>query len=145
MMKKILSILLVIGLLLVSADSFAQMNRFNVSQKILIATKSNDTGSAIATDITSASVLVAGAHRILGYTVTATSSGSTEIYGALYDLEAATTTTTDASLIAEAESRSSGDTVQVWFPYPREIGTGIIVRQGAYTCVTVYYEYYNGA
>jgi hypothetical protein len=145
MMKKILSILLVVGLLFVAADSFAQMNRFNVSQKILLVTSVNNAGTHATTDISTAAVLVPGAHRILGYTVSAIAAGGTEIYGTLYDSDATTDNLTTAKLVAEAESRSAGDTVQVWFPYPREITTGIIVQQGAYTCVTVYYEYYNGA
>lgn len=151
-MKKILSILLVVGLIFVSADSFAQMNRFNVSQKLLTVSSVNNAGSHATTDITTASVLVAGSHRILGYSVTfagtpaaGAAAVSTEIYASLYDSDATTDNLTTAKLISEAEARSAGDAQFVWFPYPKEIATGIIVQQGAYTCVTVYYEYYNGA
>ena len=142
-MKKILSILLVVGLLFVSADAFATMTRFNEDQKMLIVSSVNNAGTHSTTDITTTTVLVAGAHRILGYTVSAIAAGGTEIYGTLYDSDATTDNLTTAKLIAEAESRSVGDTAQIWFPYPREIALGIICNQGAYTCVTVYFEDYR--
>ena len=144
-MKKILSILLVVGLVCIfSVSSFAQMTRFNEDQKILTVSNVNNAGSHSTTDITTTTVLVAGAHRILGYTVSAIAAGGTEIYGTLYDSADTTDNLTTAKLIAEVESRSAGDTAQIWFPYPREITTGIIVQQGAFTCVTVYYEDYRG-
>lgn len=145
-MNKILSILLVVGFVFICSDVYANggvMNRFNQDQKILTVSSVNNAGTHSTSDITTSTVLVAGAHRILGYTVSAIAANNTEIYGTLYDSDATTDNLTTAKLVAEAESRSSGDTAQIWFPYPREITTGIIVQQGAYTCVTVYYEDYR--
>ena len=145
-MKKILSILLVVGMVFICSSALADggvMNRFNQDQKILTVSSVNNAGTHATTDITTTTVLVAGAHRILGYTVSAIAANNTEIYGTLYDSDATTDNLTTAKLIAEAESRSAGDTAQIWFPYPKGITTGIIVHQGAFTCVTVYYEDYR--
>jgi hypothetical protein len=108
MMKKILSILLVVAFVCVAVPAFAQMNRFNEDQKILIVTNTNATLNATSTDVTTASVLVAGSHRILGYTVNAITAGTlSEINVGLYDSGATTDNLTDAKLIGEAESRQS--------------------------------------
>jgi hypothetical protein len=142
-MRKLIVVLLM-AILCITVNADAQMNRFNQDQKILVITNVNAGLTQTFTDITTATVLVPGVHRILGYTVSHLGGGgTTEIYGTLYDAAATTDNLAPATVIAEAESYNLGPTAQVWFPYPREITNGIIVGQGSRTSVTVYYEDYR--
>jgi hypothetical protein len=153
MMKKILSILLVVGLLFIAADSFAQMNRFNPSQNIRVYTVANTyaaaTGPVDASAAVSTDTIKPGYNRIIGYSVQIlnTSIGA-QCYVGLYDTTTNGGCTTGASgtMFGEAEAGvpTMENTKTVWFPYPKALANGLWIRQGINTVVTIYYEDYYG-
>ena len=148
-MKKILSILLVVGLLFVAADSFATMNRFNPSQNVRVYMISNSSQIADASAAVSTDTIQPGHQRIIGYAVQIlnTSKGA-QCYAGLYDTTTDVGCTTGASgtMFGEVEAGvpAMENVKQVWFPYPKALSSGLWIRQGANTVVTIYYEDYYG-
>ena len=150
-MKKILSVLLVAVFLFSTVDSFAIMNRFNQDQKVKVAVFSNPTTAAGQqvfkqyVSSRSAGILVPGAHRILGYSITpvlsATLNRGFESWVAMYDstsVEQGNLNKLEAELEVTA---SSGNTF--FYPYPYEIKEGVVIYLGPNATVTIIYEDYR--
>ena len=151
-MRKLFPILLIVGLVLAFVSpSYAILNRINQDQEIKIAIFSNETTAAgqqtfkrYVSD-SSAGILVAGAHRILGYSVTpclnATLNRGYESSVAMYDSTSVEQGNVN-KLEAEIETTSTTGNV-LWYPYPYEIKEGVVLYLGPNATVTVFYEDYR--
>jgi len=107
--------------------------------KVVVLVNSSSTAAKTAC---STSYVIPGKCVLLGYSVTmAGSAGGTtspepELYIGLSD---STTGDADSYIIAESE-RAKATPFDNLFVKPLEFDNGIQVRQGPYTCVTLYYE-----
>ena len=139
-MKKFVVIALFVGLLFACANpAYAILNRFNADQTVLINIQANEaTDWAAVAYISTADILVAGSHRILGYTITPLTYSTAANVG-IYDASSTDLGTDVKNLEAEAESESE-KSLTIWFPYPYEIKTGIAIHLGPSTALTIYYE-----
>ena len=149
-MKKILYILLIS--LFVCSNVFAVEFMSTDPRKTMNAYTIVNTGSGgygandgILITAVSTSTIVPGTHRIIGYEITyLDSSLNIEATITLADTTAAlfkatAVNTAPTGQFAESEA-ISGQALYRIFPYPRSIGTQLIVRQGQNTVVTIFYD-----
>lgn len=97
----------------------------------------NGAGPGTVTNV-STSTITAGKHAILGYKVTVTGTNC-EGFGTLVDA-ISTTLNQDLFVIDESEAVAAYGSISVIFPKPVMLSKGLTIRQGALTCVTVYYS-----
>jgi len=100
----------------------------------------NNSGAATTTAV-STSYIIPGKCKILWWRVVDTgyfTSGNTEVYASLSDYASATNGDTSSYLIDEIEQTSTATAYAV---YEGGLGVsrGVVVRQGAQTCVTIGY------
>jgi hypothetical protein len=103
----------------------------------------NNTSTNAATLASTAALgtgVVPGKSQILGYRVNSiTPTGiAGECVAALVDVAATTSLQADASIMSEIEDPNGIATSDI-FPMPMNLANGLVIRQGAYTIVTVYY------
>jgi len=58
---------------------------------------------------------------------------------ALYDQTTDAITSTSGECLGEAEALNKADST-IWYPYPRMLNYGLLVRQGPNTVVTIYFS-----
>ena len=146
-MRKLISILLIAGLLFVCGNSYATMNRFNQGQTIKVYAIANTSRTGSASAIVATTTISPTMNRIIGYTVQLlNTSYAGECVAGLYDTgtDAGCTTGASGTMFAESEALAAGYEETVWFPYPKSLSTSLWIRQGANTLVTIYYEDYYG-
>lgn len=99
----------------------------------------NTADAGAKTDV-STSYVIPGKVKILGVSANDTSGyAATEVYVALSDELEAGLADTDSSLMAELEANNK-ESIDKDFPQNGlSISSGLSVRQGAKTCVTIYY------
>ena len=91
----------------------------------------------------SVATIIPGTHRILGFSVmpSNTSLSSERVVG-LYDCVDTVSTDyiTSTYVFDEFEAAETNAYADRWYPYPRALTSGLTVRQGSNTIVTIYYE-----
>ena len=138
-MKKLLSILLAVGLVMSMVGSaFAGGLPRGFAREISEYSVVNPASTTFAGETIE---IFQSVDRILGYTGTVTESGASGGMFSLYDAEDLNATT-DATLFAEAELSEENPTVTVWFPYPKRLKNTNLVVRGGTTGFTlcIYYE-----
>jgi hypothetical protein len=139
-MRKILSILIALTFL-VGASAFAAVVYEGGSGlgELRTATNINNTGEDVKT-VLSVAKLIPGKCKVLGVAVNdIRGAAATEVFVGLAD---AIATTGDADDYLYGENEAFANTYGVDKVYPASglsITNGVQLRQGAYTCATVYY------
>ena len=147
-MKKYIFILIALVLLVGATDAIAAVtptyNGASGMGELRTATLINNTGDQQKTQLSGAAgYLTGGKVRILGYTCQNINSAGTETYVALADVSSTTylTANPDTKLIAESEALSGNqysiDKTVLLTGF--RLTNGLSVRQGAFTCVIIYY------
>lgn len=150
-MKKIISILLIS--LLLCGTAFAVDYTSTDKGKVMMAyTIANpDAGSTGGTNnanlitAVSTSTIVPGTHRIIGFEIAPMSTTTnSELWANIADttsaiFKATTADTAPTGQFAESEAVNNESLYRI-YPYPVEIGTQLVVRQGQNTVVTIYYD-----
>ena len=142
-MRKLFVILTVLALLGLSTVAFAApMGGGGLGElKTYVSVNNSANGTfTLASTAVLGTGLVPGKSQILGYRVNSiTPSGiAGECVAALTDCAATTTVAADSYIMSEIEDPNGIATSDI-FPYPMNIQSGLVIRQGAYTVVTVYY------
>ena len=118
----------------VYAGSIPRFSNFQNVKMYVVA----NTGATRQITAISTSTIIPGTHRILGYEVAPIDTLSKENYVVLGDAATAPAVAT-TTIFGESEA-ATGSSLSATFPYPREIASGVVVRQGSRTYVTIYYE-----
>ena len=101
--------------------------------KVYVTNKTSTAGSTAV----STSTIIPGKHQILGLVVGPNTSGSGTITASLYD-EDSTGDASSSNVFAELAGANTA-THEQFFPYPKNLSTGLVIAQGAGTTVMVYY------
>jgi hypothetical protein len=131
-MKKLIVILMLLGLMSVSGVANAQSAELDGNQWNTYI-KENTSGVYLTTNVPVTSIYP-GFDRIQGYTVMPLGTASENVV-AIYD---SVSSTLSGEVLGEAECFPESWDGQ-WFPYPREISNGITIRQGPNTRVIIYF------
>ena len=103
-----------------------------------VCTYVNNSSGIYATTQVSDTNIYLGKDRIIGFSIVPCDpTKHSELLAALYD----TTSTVpgpSAEIIAESEAGTQAGST-VWFPYPRAVDNGLLVRQGPNTTVIIYF------
>ena len=139
--KRILAVaLILIGLALVATSVYADsgLTRFSNNQNVKMYVIENIAATRKWTAV-STSTIVPSYNRIIGYEVCpyATAFSVDNFIALADDSTVAGVAATD--VFGESEA-ATGSSLSKWLPYPRELSTGLVVHQGAYTYAIIYYE-----
>jgi len=129
-MKKVM--LMMVAMVMMVGMSFAD-NDILTYQTI----NTNGTYTNTAVPITS---IYPAIDKILGYSIMQYDLiKNSENVVALYDQTSTSITSTSGECLGEAEALDNADAT-IWYPYPRILTTGLLVRQGPNTVVTIYFS-----
>ena len=138
--KKFLIVAFLALFLIISSNAYGLGYRFSKDQELETYLVTNSTGLGTSTLI-AVTTIIPGQHRILGFRM-----APYDTTGAGYELvlglcDAATIATAlDATIFDEAEKSVSTNMSADWYPYPKSLTNGLVVRLGANAVVTIYYE-----
>lgn len=138
-MKKIISILLIGMLFCGTAVAVEYMSTDSRKTMLVyvIPHTTGDTTDYLRTAI-STSTIVPGTHRLIGYAIDSYNvTKPAEAWVGIYDGATDIDTT---YLYAENEADATTVHKDFIYPYPVDINTGLVVRQGENTIITIFYD-----
>jgi len=143
-MRKLISILLILGMVLAAGNAFAVDSLYTRIRTFVSVRGSASTsgGSALGDTVPLTSISIGD--RILGFAVIP-NTGTQGAVAGLYDFSASTDAlaasgATDSNIFAEAETATNSTTNTLWFPYPYRLDTQLQILRGSADCtVLVYY------
>jgi len=133
-MKKAFSLILVLGLVMFLFSPVLASDEQSLKTYTIV-----DTGTSGSTStLIALTTIIPGKCRILGYEIGPTVSAAGVIGMSIHDAATVGTasTTNQFGELVGANTAS----YNVWYPRPRAVSLGIVVKQGYGSTVTIYYE-----
>lgn len=143
MIRKIFLIALLVMFAMNIAAFAGGPTRLSGWQYTLTKVLTNSTGASVQT-LVPVTTIVPADHGIIGWRVTPYDvTKNSEFVVGLCDA-ATVATALDTTIFDEAEKSLDTSMDAEWYPYPKRLTNGLVVRQGANTFVTIYYELLKG-
>lgn len=134
-MKRFLVGVMVVTVLFIGSYCFAEGGN-----DILTYQTKNTSGSLYSETLVPVTSIYPTIDNILGFSVTQLSPlVNSERVVSLYDQTTAGITSISGECLGEAEAVQGGDAT-VFYPYPRMLNYGLLIRQGPNTVVTIYFS-----
>jgi len=129
-MKKVL--LVMVAMVMMMGVSFADND--------ILTYQTTNTGGTYTNTAVSVTSIYPTIDQILGYSIMQYNpTKNSENVVALYDQTDTAITLISGECLGEAEALDNADST-IWYPYPRILTTGLLIRQGPNTVVTIYFS-----
>ena len=137
--KKFLIVAFLALVLIVSSNAYGLGYRFSKDQELETYVKTNTTG-VDARALVPITTIIPAYHRILGYRIAPYDTSANSQYTLGLCDSATLAGAVDTTIFDEAEKSLSTSMDAEWYPYPKRLDNGLVIRQGGNTVVTIYYE-----